>query len=145
MFGSPAYTALGPTCLDGSLELAADTALDGIHPDAHELEHGVRRRVLGPHGSSVSAPGPVVVRVDRPADEGLYQAALGLVEEDHVGARRVDDAVTHEVLLRRLDLYALDEELANHLGGGHRVVLAGGDDVGGGSPAGASLRLPLSL
>ncbi len=62
-------------------------------------------------GRAVWLPGEAVVGEPCLAEEGLYEAHLGLGEGDHVAALVIDVAVGGEGLLGAVELYVLGEKL----------------------------------
>ena len=113
-----------------STSSASIAASIGIHPDAHELGHGVGRGVIGPERSAVAAPGPLVVGVERAAEQVSDEAHLGLGQRNHVGTCTVRHVAHREGLARLEDLDVGQQERVDHLRCGQRVVLVAGNDVG---------------
>ena len=71
------------------LEVAHDRLVDRFNADAHELVHGMGRQVVRSERGTVIVPGPLVVRVESPAEQIPDQAHLGLCQRDDKGSFRI--------------------------------------------------------
>ena len=101
------YDADGLLVVVDLLQLDVGDPLDGVDRDAHELGQRVGGCVVGPVGRAVWLPCEAVVGEPCPAEEGLYEAHLGLGERDHVAALAVDVAVRGERLLGPIEIDVL--------------------------------------
>jgi hypothetical protein len=85
-------------------KLGPDRGGDGIHPHTHVLGHGVGRGVIGAERGTVTAPGPLVVGIERAAEQISDEAHLRLGQRDHIRVGTVRRIAHHEGILGLEDL-----------------------------------------